>query len=168
MQGTAGELLGDVEEIERATTIVHAYADYVWTIVAVLAVEADRPDRARAALDRVLASGLRTLPESSAWLPALFCVAEAAAYLDDREAAEEVVELLAPYASLPIVASLGVVCFGARHVRSASRGGRWSDLDGAVTAFDEAIRQNRRLGHVPMVAITAPISPRPCCARPAR
>ena len=33
-------------------------------------------------------SGLRTLPESSAWLPALFCVAEAATYLDDREAAE--------------------------------------------------------------------------------
>ena len=154
MQGTAGELLGDVEEIERATTIVHAYADYVWTIVAVLAVEADRPDRARAALDRVLASGLRTLPESSAWLPALFCVAEAAAYLDDREAAEEVVELLEPYASLPIVASLGVVCFGAA-ARSLGLARRTlGDLDGAVTAFDEAIRQNRRLGHVPMVAIT--------------
>jgi uncharacterized protein YfcZ (UPF0381/DUF406 family) len=154
MQGSASELLGDVEEIERATTIVHAYADYVWTIVAVLAVEADRPDRARAALDRVLASGLRTLPESSAWLPALFCVAEAAAYLDDREAAREVVDLLEPYASLPIIASLGVVCFGsaARSLGFARR--TLGDLDGAVIALDEAIRQNRRLGHVPMVAIT--------------
>ena len=87
MQGTAGELLGDIEEIEHATTIVHAYADYVWPIIAVLAAAADQRDRARAALDRMLVSGLRTLPESSAWLPALFCVAEVADYLEDREAA---------------------------------------------------------------------------------
>ena len=132
MQGRAAELLGDTEEIEHATTIVHAYADYVWPIIAVLAAVADQRDRARAALDRILVAGLRSLPESSAWLPALFCVAEVADSLDDREAAHQVAELLEPYASLPMVGSLGVVCFGAA-ARSLGLVRRTlGDLDGAV------------------------------------
>ena len=157
-------MLGDIEEIEHATTIVHAYADYVWPIIAVLAVAADQRDRARAALDRILVSGLRSLPESSAWLPALFCVAEVADYLDDREAANQVAELLEPYAELPIVASLGVMCFGAT-ARSLGLARRTiGDLDGAVAALDEAILQNRRIGHLPMLAIRVPTSRRRCCA----
>src|SRR5262249_53812075 len=47
MQGRAGELLGEVEELENATSIVHAYAEYVWPVVAVLAAEAGRRDRTR-------------------------------------------------------------------------------------------------------------------------
>ena len=153
MQGRAAELLGDTEEIEHATTIVHAYADYVWPIIAVLAAVADQRDRARAALDRILVAGLRSLPESSAWLPALFCVAEVADSLDDREAALQVAELLEPYASLPMVGSLGVVCFGAA-ARSLGLVRRTlGDLDGAVRALDDAVRQNRRIGHLPMLAI---------------
>ena len=144
MQGRASELLGDTEEIEHATTIVHAYADYVWPIIAVLAAAADQRDRARAALDRILVSGLRSLPESSAWLPALFCVAEVADYLDDREAAHQVAELLEPYAELPMIASLGVMCFGAT-ARSLGLARRTiGDLDGAVAALDE-----RRLAEPP-------------------
>ena len=153
MQGRASELLGDTEEIEHATTIVHAYADYVWPIIAVLAAAADQRDRARAALDRILVSGLRSLPESSAWLPALFCVAEVADYLEDREAAHQVAELLEPYAELPMIASLGVMCFGAT-ARSLGLARRTiGDLDGAVAALESAVLQNRRIGHLPMLAI---------------
>jgi hypothetical protein len=153
MQGRAGELLDEVEEIENATTIVHAYAEYVWPVVAVLGAAAGQRELTRAALDRVLAAGLHSLPESSAWLPAMFCVAEAAAYLGDVDAAYEVIELLEPYASLPIVGSLAVVCFGsvARSVALARR--TIGDLDGAVCALEDAIKQNRQVGHLPMVAI---------------
>ena len=155
MQGRASELLGDTEEIEHATTIVHAYADYVWPIIAVLAAAADQRDRARAALDRILVSGLRSLPESSAWLPALFCVAEVADYLEDREAAHQVAELLEPYVELPMIASLGVMCFGAT-ARSLGLARRTiGDLDGAVAALESAVLQNRRIGHLPISPIRA-------------
>ena len=91
MQGRAAELLGDTEEIEHATTIVHAYADYVWPIIAVLAAVADQPRPGACRPRSHPRRGLRSLPESSAWLPALFCVAEVADSLDDREAAHQVV-----------------------------------------------------------------------------
>jgi hypothetical protein len=154
MQGRAAELVDALEEIERSTTIVHNYAEYVWAIAAVLWAEARNRDRARAALDRVFASTLDALPESSAWLPVLFCLAEAAQYLDDPEAASEVVEALVPFASLPMMGSLAVLCFGSasRSVGLARR--TMGELDGAIVAFDSAILQNRRLGHLPMLAIS--------------
>ena len=162
IQGRGGELLPVLQQLVRGTTLVHANAGYLWTVEAALAAEAGAHDVARTALDRVLANELESLPETSAWLPALFGVAEAAAILGDTTAAHEAARHLEPYASLPIMGSLAILCFGsaARALGLARR--TLGDLDGAVAALERAVVHNRRLAHLPMLAITARISRRRC------
>ncbi len=154
LQGRGGELLPVLQQLVRGTTLVHANAGYLWTVEAALAAEAGVHDVARTALDRVLANELESLPETSAWLPALFGVAEAAAILGDTTAAHEAAQHLEPYASLPVMGSLAILCFGsaARALGLARR--TLGDLDGAVTALEGAVVHNRRLAHLPMLAIT--------------
>jgi DNA-binding CsgD family transcriptional regulator len=154
MRGRAGEFLPLVEQLARGTALVHANAGYLWTVEAVVAAEAGADDQARRALDRVLANDLESLPETSVWLPALFGVAEAAARLGDTTAAHEAAVRLEPYALLPIMGSLAIVCFGsaARSLGLARR--TLGDLDGAVAALETGVLQNRRLAHLPMLAIT--------------
>jgi hypothetical protein len=154
LQGRGHELLPALDEVARGTVIVHAYAPYVWTAAALLAAEAGRPDDARVALDRVLAGGLESLPETSVWLPALWGIAETAVRLGDTEKIRAVIDCLEPFATLPIMGSLAIVCFGstARPLGLARRA--LGELDSAVEALEGALVQNRRLGHLPMVAIT--------------
>jgi DNA-binding CsgD family transcriptional regulator len=154
MQGRGGEFLPVVEQLARDTTLVHANAGYLWTVEAVLAAEAGADEQARSALDRVLAHDLESLPETSAWLPALFGVAEAAAILGNTTAAHEAARRLEEYASLPIMGSLAIVCFGsaARALGLARR--TLGDIDGAIDALERAVLHNRRLAHIPMIAIT--------------
>ena len=154
IQGRGGEFLPLVEQLARDTTLVHANAAYLWTVEAVLAAEAGADDQARSALDRVLANDLEALPETSVWLPALFGVAEAAAKLHDTTAAREAARRLEPYALLPIMGSLAILCFGsaARALGLARR--TLGDVDGAIAALESAVLQNRRLAHLPMLAIT--------------
>ena len=154
MQGRAAELLGDTEEIEHATTIVHAYADYVWPIIAVLAAVADQRDRARAALDRILVVGAaHRCPNRARGCRRCSASRKSRTTSTIERRRIRSSELLEPYASLPMVGSLGVVCFGAA-ARSLGLARRTlGDLDGAVAALDDAVRQNRRIGHLPMLAI---------------
>jgi tetratricopeptide (TPR) repeat protein len=154
LAGRGGELLPVVEQVARGTALVHSFAPYIWIATALVTADAGQLDQARVALDRMLASDLASLLESSVWLPALFGLAEAAARLDDAAAARLAVGLLEPYAALPIMGSLAIVCFGsaARSLGLAHR--TLGDLEAAVGAFEDAIRQDRRLGHLPMTAIT--------------
>jgi DNA-binding CsgD family transcriptional regulator/tetratricopeptide (TPR) repeat protein len=154
MQGRGGEFLPVVEQLARGTTLVHANAGYLWCVEAALAAEAGADGQARQALDRVLANDLESLPETSVWLPALFGVAEAAALVGDTTAAHEAARRLEPYAHLPIMGSLAIVCFGsaARALGLAHR--TLGDLDSAIAALEHAVLQNRRLAHLPMLAIT--------------
>jgi hypothetical protein len=153
MQGRGGELLPAVDAIARGTALVPAFAAYVWTVAAMLAAEAGDLPSSRVALDRVLAGGLDSLPESVAWLPALFSVVEAAARLDDAAAATDAISLLERYADLPIMGSLAIVCFGSvrRTLGLARRTA--GDLDGAIAELERAVAQNERLAHLPMLAI---------------
>jgi DNA-binding CsgD family transcriptional regulator len=81
-------------------------------------------------------------------------VAEAAAILGDTTAAHEAARRLEEYASLPIMGSLAIVCFGsaARALGLARR--TLGDVDGAIDALERAILHDRRLAHLPMIAIT--------------
>ena len=162
MEGRGGEFLGLVSELARDTTLVHANVGDIGTVEALLAAEAGADHQGAPVPTVVLANDLESLPETSVWLPALFGVAEAAAKLGDVPAAHEAETWLETYASLPIMGSLAIVCFGSANRCWARTLGRVVDFDGAVASLEEAILHNRRLGHLPMLAITAPISRRPC------
>ena len=58
------------------------------------------------------AAGSHAIPQSSAWLATLFSTVEAAHSIGDVEIAREAADLLEPYADLPVLGSLAVVCLG--------------------------------------------------------
>jgi tetratricopeptide (TPR) repeat protein len=122
--------------------------------LAVVAAKAGRDDEAAAALSRVLGRPAWSASVSSNWLVAMFCATEAAAHLGDRDALAALHAAVSPYAALPVIGSLGVVCLGSaqRILGVAARG--MGNLDGAVDHFTAAIEHNRRLGNQPMAAIT--------------
>jgi hypothetical protein len=81
-------------------------------------------------------------------------VVEAAHLLGDAETAAQAYALLSPFARLPMIASLGVTCFGSvQHslgVASLTTG----DLARAVEHLDAAVRGNQALGHWPAVVLS--------------
>ena len=162
MQGRGGEFLPVIEQLARGTASVHANAGYLWTVEAALAAEAGADEQARTALDRVLANDLELLPETSVWLPALFGVVEAAAKLGDATAAHEAARRLEPYASLPIMGSLAIVCFGSAARRSDSRAER---LATSTAQSRRSSARSCRIGGWPTSRFSrsrVPISPKRC------
>ena len=154
LQGRAGEVLPVVEEIAASPTLSEAEFGYV-AAVASVAAACGELDRARAALDRLVARGLPSLPESSTWMVTMFMVADAAWVLGDTAAARAAYDLLIPYAELPVMASLAVLCFGSAHRALGIAALTFGDVDLAVGHLEAAVTANRRLGNRPFATIAA-------------
>ena len=113
-QGRMGELLGLVDELDQSGTVPEL-GGVSTAALAVVAASAGDEVTARSALARLGAGRLRRLPRGSVWLVTMAAVCDAANMLADAEAASEVYELLAPFATLPVLVGLGVACFGSVH-----------------------------------------------------
>lgn len=101
--------------------------------------------RARADLDRLLAGGLEAMPEGLFTLAAWCLLAESVVALGDRERAEGLVRLLAPYARMH--AAIGATySFGsaARYLGLCRE--LAGDVEGAREAFESALAANEALG----------------------
>jgi hypothetical protein len=110
---------------------------------------------AEEALARLSGRGLeRLLYSSSSWLTTYFLVAEAAYLLGDAQVAATTGEALAPYAHLPVMPSLGVVCFGSAERSLGLCAMTTGRIEAAVYHLDAAIRNDRRLGNRPMAVLT--------------
>lgn len=153
-EGRGAELLPLAAEMAQSPTL--AMTNQVFTAAwAALAAEAGEPETAQLALERLRAGGgLAAIAQSSALLLTVFCAVEAAAAVGDAETAAEAYTILEPYAALPMVGSLGVVCFGSveRTLGIAAR--TTGEPDRAIAHLDRAVDGNRRLGNRPMHAIT--------------
>lgn len=94
---------------------------------------------------------LSRLPRSSSWLVTMNGIVEAASLLGNADVAAQAYELLYPYASLPMVGSLGITCFGSAHhalgVASLTSG----QLDKAIDHLRAAVEHNLALAHWPAV-----------------
>lgn len=128
-----------LEERDRA----YAYA------AALFALRAGRPEPARAALSRLTREGLASIPPSSSWLVALLGVIEMAHALGDAANAQAAYDALLPYAELPIMASLAVVCFGSAHRSLGLAALTCGKVDLAIEHFAAAVAANEQLGHRP-------------------
>ena len=112
-------------------------------------------DSAEEALARLSGLGLeRSSHSSSSWLTTQFLVVEAAYLLGDTQVAFASGELLAPYAHLPVMPSLAVVCFGSVERSIGLCAAVTGRVDAAVHHLDAAIRADRRLGNRPMAVLT--------------
>jgi tetratricopeptide (TPR) repeat protein len=154
IQGRDAEILEAAEDIAASNTLVEAEFGFRAT-AATIAARAGHHERARAGLGRLCARGLAALPRSSTWLAGMAAIVEVAAIEGDAAVAHEAYELLAPFADLPVMPSLGVICLGSteRFLGLAAR--TTGDLDRAVSHFERAIAADRRLSNRPLTAITA-------------
>lgn len=151
LQGRGGELLDLVVEIANSPLLVEGEFAFRAT-VAHLAAEAGRHDLARSTLAQLTAAGLDALPQSSTWLSGIVGIIESAASLGDARLAREAYDLLLPFAELPTMASLAVVCFGSAERGLGLAAAAFGDLDRAEAHLRRAVTANLRLGNRPLTA----------------
>jgi hypothetical protein len=154
IQGRDAEILEAAEDMAASNTLVEAEFGFRAT-AALIAARAGHHERARAGLGRLCSRGLAALPRSSTWLAGMAAIIEVATIEADVAVAREAYELLVPFADLPVMPSLGVICLGSteRFLGLAAR--TTGDTDAAITHLERAIAANRRLGNRPLVAISA-------------
>jgi AAA ATPase domain len=153
IQGRDAELLDLADQVAASPTLVQSEFAFRATSAA-LAARAGQRERARATLDHLASGGLAALPRSSTWLLGMVAIVEAAAALGDGDVAGQAYDLLLPFADLPAMASLAVVCLGSTEralgVAARVRG----DKDAAVDHLERAVVANQRLENAPLVAIS--------------
>ncbi|MBB5868455.1 tetratricopeptide (TPR) repeat protein [Allocatelliglobosispora scoriae] len=152
-EGRLTDLLPMLRELAASPTLSASDYSYV-AALAVACAQAGQRREAMSALAKLHGPGLATLPRSSSWLVMIYGLIEAAALLADGELATEAYNLLLPHADQPMLASMGVACFGsAQHalgVASLAAG----ETDRAVTHLRAAVRDNLKLGHFPAAAMS--------------
>jgi len=119
--------------------------------LAVAAALAGDGSKAAAELAALCGGDLAELPQSSTWLVTMHGIVQAAHLLQDGDTALRAYELLRPFARLPMVGGLGVVCFGSVQHALGLALLTAGDLDGAVEHLRAAVRQNLALAHWPAV-----------------
>lgn len=148
-QGREAELVDCVTATAASPALIEDRERSFAAAAALFALRAGQPGPAQALLARLHTAGLAWLPASSSWMTTLLAVVEIAAALDDAQVAGLAYEALMPYADLPLMASLAVVCFGSVQrclgLAAQTRG----QLAQAIQHFEAAWLANERLGHRP-------------------
>jgi hypothetical protein len=150
-QGRIGELVPMLTELVHSPTLSAVDNSYFGALAVAAATAGDRR-AAASALATLCGRDLAELPRSSTWLVAMNAAVEAAYLLDDAGTAARAYELLRPYTHLPMMASLGVACFGSVHQALGVAALTTGDLDLAVEHLNEAVRHNLALRHWPAAA----------------
>jgi hypothetical protein len=153
-QGRMEELADMAAELAESPMLTNSNRVFS-AIAALLLAETGASDRARISLARVapFEPPPAGLTESSLWLVTLTAMAVAVHRLRDAELARECYDALAPYAGLPAVGSLAIVCLGSVDLALALSASTFGDDTLAATHFERSIAGNIRLGHLPMIAI---------------
>lgn len=111
VQGRLAETVPTIAAVLESATLRRRDRIYPATLVYATALRGDHP-AARAMLDGILADGLGPTPDFSTWTATVAVLVEAAAELADGPLAARLARWLAPYAHLPVMPSLAVVCLG--------------------------------------------------------
>ncbi|MFF4195081.1 hypothetical protein [Nonomuraea sp. NPDC001831] len=152
-QGRIAELLPTVADLVSSPTLSPIDNSYLAGLALAAATSGDR--RAAAGhLARLRGRDLADLPRSSTWLFSMYCVVETAHLLQDAGAAAEAYALLLPFAALPVVASLGVLCLGSVQHSLGMAALTTGDVDRAAGHLTEAVRASLALGHWPAATLS--------------
>ena len=152
-QGRAAEIVDAVWGTSTSPRLGSNDHGYVAAGALLSATLGDR-DSAEEALARLTGAGLDRVPDSSSWLATVFLAVEAAYLLGDAEMATVASELLAPYAHLPVMPSLAVVCLGSAERALGLAAATAGRLDAAAGHLEAALRADRVLGNRPMSVLT--------------
>ena len=154
LQLDAAGILPLAREVANSPTLVDGDLTYSAALAA-LAAMAGEVEEAQAAIRRVMSGpALSASATSSNWMTWMFCIAEAALTLRDAPTARTIYSMLLPYRDLPIIGSLGVVCFGSAERSLGVAARAFDDLDLAADHLQLAIDANRSLGNHVLAAIS--------------
>jgi hypothetical protein len=152
-QGRLAELLPTLDTLAHSPSLSAVDNSYFAALAVAAAVAGDRR-KAAGALARICGHDLADLPQSSTWLVTMSGVVEAAYLLGDAGTAARAYELLKPYSHLPIMASLGVACFGSAQHALGTASLAAGDLDRAVEHLRDAVDRNLALAHWPAAMLS--------------
>lgn len=115
--------------------------------------EEGREAEARAAFERIAVDRFAAVSRTLTWVSNVAFLAEVCAFLHDARRAEELYDLLLPFAERNVVLSLSVALGSGSHFlgRLAATMGRWDD---ASRHFEDALRMNAKFGTVQWCART--------------
>ncbi len=152
-QGRDAELLALMEQAAGNASI--DAVDFSFdAAAAAIAARAGQHDLATHYLNKITDTGLDALPRFSTWLMAVSLVVEAATQLDDAETLARAYALLTPYAHLPIMGSLAVVCLGSCHQWLGRAALALNRLDDAERHLRAAVDAEIHLGNLPALTVS--------------
>jgi tetratricopeptide (TPR) repeat protein len=108
---------------------------------------------ARSAVSALLAEDRGTTADFSTWTTTMMVLAETAAELGDTDSADTIAQRFAPYAHLPVMPALAVICLGPGERVLATAHMAAGRLDDAVAWLRAALTANQRLGNRPFEAL---------------
>jgi hypothetical protein len=152
-QGKVAELVPVLSELVNSPTLSTTDNSYFAALATAAAAAGDHR-LAAGMLARLHGRHLDDLPRSSSWLMSMYGIVEAAHLIGDTEISARAYTLLSPYAHLPIIASLGVTCFGSVHHALGMAALTVGDTAGAAGHFRDAIARNLALNHWPAVTMS--------------
>jgi hypothetical protein len=166
-QGREAELAPMAATMAASPTLIARERSFA-VAAALFALRAGQPDSARSLLQELARDGLGAIPMASSWLVTMLAVAEMAfvlaevrrsgatertdsslAAIDERQMAQSVYDALLPYAELPAMGSVAVVCFGSVHRSLGIAALAAGKVDLAVEHLSCAVAADERLGHGP-------------------
>lgn len=153
LQQRSEDMLPLARQVASAPTLVDGDVSFT-AAVALLTAMAGQVDEASVTLHRVLSGSKLSVEFSSTWLISMFMAAETAALLADADAARMIHSAVEPFAELPIMASLGIVCVGSAERTLGVAARTMGRLDLAVDHLERGLTENHRLGNRVMAAIT--------------
>jgi hypothetical protein len=152
-EGRLPDLLPTLRELAVSPSLSAVDNSFVAALAVASALAGQRREAA-AALARLRGADLAGLPRSSSWLVTIYGLVEAAYLVGDGALAAEAYNLLLPHADRPMLASLGVACFGSvRHalgMASLTAG----ETDRAVGHLRAAVQDNLKLGNLPAATVS--------------
>jgi DNA-binding CsgD family transcriptional regulator len=132
-----------------------ASATSVWGPgLAVLYVELDQLDKARAEFERLAARDFDDLPRDGRWATCLAYLAEVCAALSDPRRAAMLYRLLLPYSDRALVLGGGFVCSGASGRHLGMLAAAMSNWPASERHFEAALAMNTRIGALLPLAYT--------------
>ncbi len=147
-QGRLPELLPALRERVSSPVLSTVDNSAVAALAVAAAMSGDR-HQAASSLAALCGSDLAALPRSSAWLVTMGGIVEAAYLLEATDVALRAYELLHPHASLPMIGSLGITCFGSTQHALGVAALTTGQADLAVGHLTAAVQQNLALAHWP-------------------
>jgi tetratricopeptide (TPR) repeat protein len=152
IQGRDTELLDMAEAASSSPSLVKAEFAFR-AAAAAFTARAGHPERAVAQLEKLTGEGLARLPQSTTWLVGMTAIVDVASTVADAAIAREAYDLLLPYADLPTIGGVAVLCLGSTERVLGITARTFGDHDRAVGHLERAVAENRRLSHRPMVAV---------------